>query len=164
MTEAILLNRLINEHNNEDSFLYQCYKHSQITIVDSIRAFDQCVSDLKDLSDLSYDFNALSEYSKSHGFTRRDIRQLCEALSSILGEAITELCSQGDGYIITTPTCFEDFCPFPKAELVLYGVKEKTVAVGKTVNYNGYTYEVVETRPENTPYYFIYCHLLEKKF
>lgn len=158
MTDALLLNKLINEYNDKNSFLFQCYKHSQLekNLVD---AFNQCISDLKALSELSYNFEALTKYSKQYNITRRDVRQLCEVLSSILGEAITQFCSQDRERIITKPSCFEDFCPYPKAELVVYSIDNK---VNSIVKYDGNIYEVIESRAENTPYYFIYCYLLEK--
>ena len=157
MTDAILLNKLITDFNNDDNFLFQCYKHS-LSESGFTESFNQCISDLKALSNLSYDFKQLTNYATSMNITRRDIRQLCEILSSILGETITQLCNQNRELIITTPSRFEDFCPYPKAELVLYSTSISDIPI----KYDSYMYKIIESKPENTPYYYIYCHLLER--
>lgn len=157
MTDAILLNKLITEFNDSDNYLFQCYKDS-LSESNVIESFNQCITDLKVLSNLSYDFAELTNYATKMNITRRDVRQLCEILSSILGETITQLCNQNREFIVTTPSQFEDFCPYPKAELVLYSTSMSDIPI----KYNGYMYEIVESKPENTPYYYIYCHLLER--
>lgn len=161
MTDALLLNKLINDFD-KNTFLYQCYEDSKDES-DIIQAFNKCVDDLKKLSDLSYNFEELTAYSKKYDIARRDVRQLCEVLSAILGDSITQLCSNSRELIITAPSKFEDFCPFPKYELVVYTLGNSDIRVGSQVRYDGYMYEVVDSRPENTPYYYINCNLLEKK-
>lgn len=162
MNDGLLLNKLLTECNDENSFLYQCYIHSFATS-NITESFNKCVDDLKALSDLSYDFRKLSNYAAKYDMTRRDVRQLCEILSTILGETVNELCSNDREFIITKPTCFEDFCPYPKAEIVLYNNDYVLLGNHEIIKHDGYQYEIIDSRAEDTPYYYTRCYLLERK-
>lgn len=133
MTNPTLLNMLIK---NEciDIMAYRCYKDTLIEYANDIDKFNLLIADIKLLSDIQYDFQTLSIESKKLNITRRDYRELCDMICIIIGDVINEM-NKYNQLIVTRPSQFEDYCPFPHEDLVAYGKVNDT-----TFNYDGNTY------------------------
>lgn len=159
MEAVVLVNNLIKQ-GDENNFFYQCYKNSEVTD-DCISTFNKCAKTIKTLEDLSYSFEMLTKYSQEMNLSRHDIRQLCDGICFILGEKMKEICSFDNTNIITSPTRYEDFGAFPNADLVLYSTQNQSE--DRYISFDGVLYAIVDVRIEQTPYYTLYCHLLEKK-
>lgn len=156
MDKAILLTRLTKceDENNE---LYQCYKDATKKYFDTEeKKFNQLIKDIKYLSNIQYDFSKLSEGAKSFDITRRDYRELCDMVCMIIGDSISDLCNHTRNGIITSPSKFEDYCPFYSNDLVVYGNSDNKVFL-----YEGKKYYLIETKVEETPYYTIHCSSIE---
>jgi len=156
MDKAVLLTKLIQSQDNP-SDLYEYYLDATSRVFESeTDAFNKCVKDLKVLSDMQYDFEWLKYEAFSFGVSRRDYKDLMDSVCVLLGERINELCKLTRNGIVTSPTQFEDYCPFNHEDLVLYAIYNIN-----SVEYDGNMYSVVDTKLEETPYYTIYCNKLE---
>lgn len=155
MNNAILLIQLSNL--NDDSFeLFNYYKIGTTKVFeDEIATFNACVNALKNLINLQYDFEWLTINAKKFETTRRDFRNLCDDVCDLLGNRIEELCKHTRKPIITKPTKFEDYCPFPSDSLVVYGNQISNISI------DGKLYKIVNTKIESTPYYTIYCNQID---
>lgn len=157
MDKAILLTKL-NKCNDESNIVYACYINATVKSFDNdIMAFNQHIKDIKILNAIQYDFTILSEEARKMELTRRDYRELCDAVCMIIGDRINELCKHSREPIITEPTHFEDYCPFANAEKVVYG------NVPVNFKYFGEYYKVIDTKLEESPYYTIYCSEIERQ-
>ena len=154
--DAILLNKVI-KCEQPDNFLYQCYLDTNKKLYDT-ENFNNLINDLKILCEMQYDFSLLSSESKKFNVNRRDYKAMCEMICVLIGDAIKDICNHSREPIITSPTNFEDYCHFKSAELVLYGNSNLEDSI---ITYDGKKYKVVDSQVEQTPYYMIYCNLLE---
>lgn len=157
MDKAILLTKL-NKCEDESNIVYACYINATSkSFENDIIAFEQHIKDIKVLNAIQYDFTILSEEASKMELTRRDYRELCDAVCMIIGDRINELCKYSKEPIITKPSQFEDYCPFPNEDKVVYG------SVNNSFRFFGETYIVVNTKLEETPYYTIWCNEIDRK-
>lgn len=156
MEVVVLLDKL-NSYNDESFELYRYYKIATTTDY-SVESFNNCINSLKDLVNKQYDFkNYIMPNATMFGCNRRDFTQLIDAVCTLLGNKIDEISKCSRIPIITSPSNFEDYCPFPSEDLVLYG---KTNCY--SVYHDGKQYRVIESKLESTPYYNIYCNTLDR--
>lgn len=156
MDKAILLNKLINAE--QSSKLYDCYINATSNNFENeTETFNICIADLKFLSEKQYDFEWLKKEAADFGVSRRDFKNLCDSICVLLGDKINELCKYSKTGIVTKPTRYEDYCPFTSEDLVVYGKNNLLY-----ITYDGYDYNIIETKLEETPYYTIYCSTIER--
>ena len=153
MSNPTLLRDLI-EQEDTNNILYKCYNDSIIEYENIEDKFHILIEDIKQLSELQYDFKLLTSTAKKFNVSRRDCRDLCDMICEILGDDITSLCRQNS--IVVSPSKYEDYCPYSNESLVLYGNADKNY-----IKYDGKIYGIVDTKLEETPYYTIYCSLLD---
>lgn len=148
MEIATIMKTLI-ECENKDSKIIQAYKNSL-----NGTSLDTLFSDLKDVTGIQYDWSMINQEKEYLNVNRRDIIHICDTVAKLLGDRIEEIC-----VVATTskPSQFEDYCPFKSDDLVVYSKKPIDTTVITQVKYDGDLYETVECKPENTPYYNIYC-------
>ena len=156
MDTAILLTKL-SQLNNLEFDLYNYYVDATIrSFENSTEEFNTCIKDLKELVGKQYDFSWLTENATEFGCNRREFKQLCDDVCTLLGNRIDEVCRHTRTPIITKPTKFEDYCPVSTESLVAYGnfSHERILIDGKP-------YNIIDTKLENTPYYSIYVKTIE---
>lgn len=156
MDKAILLTKLatFNDNNFEP---YRYYLDATSTVFEDEKdEFDTCIEDLKKLVDYQYDFAWLSENASIMECNRREFKALCDDVCVLLGNRIDELCKHTRNPIFTTPSKFEDYCPFTNEAYVVYGNNNEN-----TIKHDGKVYRVIETKLESTPYYNIYVSQLD---
>lgn len=159
-TNPILLTKL-SKYDDKSFELFHFYLNATSSISeDSTEDFNVCIDNLKYLTNKQYDFKWLSENAAAFGVNRRDFKSLCDDVCVLLGYKIEEICKYSKEHIITRPTRFEDYCPFNDGDLVEYGYK---IDIDDNIKYNGDRYRVIDKKLESTPYYNIYCSLLERK-
>lgn len=157
MNGAILLTKL-SQYDNEKFDLFKIYVDATKRNFNEIEAeFDTCIKDIKFLSDVQLDFEWLTNSAVRLNTTRRDVRMLCDDVCMILGSRISDLCK--NKCFITSPSKFEDYCPYPKDSFVVYGKVDNEDTIKKLM-LNGEHIKIVDTKLETTPYYNIYCSQL----
>ena len=110
------------------------------------------------LLEKDYDFEFITKEASLLETDKRTLRSLIDSLCDYCGENIEDIITQNT-YIISEPSNFEDYCPFPKEEIVLYC---NNATLKNTIKYDGYQYKIINYKLENTPYYSIYCYQIEK--
>ena len=91
MDSAVLLKKLIDS-NNEEMSLYRAYKDAiDNSYATPEEAFNQCIYDLKMMSQAQYDFGWLTREARLFEVTRRDYRELCDMICAMLGDKINDL-------------------------------------------------------------------------
>lgn len=156
MDKALLITKL-NKCEDTNNVLYNCYSNAFQNNYESLsEEFDQHIADLKTISEIMYDFDSLTTESAKFGISRRDYRELCDMVCTIIGDRINEICKQSKEPIITKPSKFEDYCPFTSDDMVVYG------NIDRLFKYDGEIYRVVESKLEETPYYIVYCNSIER--
>jgi len=156
MNNAILLTKL-NNYDDTSFELYQYYINATSkSFSDPAQEFSTCIENIKRLTSCQYDFGWLSENAKQFGVNRRDFKALCDDVCVLLGNRIQELCEHTREYIVTKPSKYEDYCPFPSEALVAYG-NPKNIALPNIVNCDGSKYTLIDSKLEESPYYIVYC-------
>lgn len=150
---AVLLQQFVEDNINENSKLIDVYK----SIMNNNYHFDYIVQQLKSVLDYSYDFDFLSKEAELIEVNRRDIRKLLDVFADLLGNKIEQMCNED--YIFTKPTKFEDYCAFPRAEIVLYTNRPADLEI---IRHDGDVYKILSHKLEASPYYEIKCYELEK--
>lgn len=155
MDNAILLTKL-NNYENKDFELYKYYINAtSFNFINETIEFNVCMQSLKELIEKQYDFEWLAENAKIFEVSRRDFRSLCDDVCILLGNRIEELCKYTKVPIYTKPSKFEDYCPFANEIMVVYGNFNNYVTI------EGKHYIIIDTKLESTPYYNIYCNIIE---
>lgn len=156
MDKAVLLTKL-SSYNDKNFELFAYYLNATTaSFADEKEEFDTLISNIKTLTEKQYDFSWLAENAAEFDCNRRDFKSLCDDVCVLLGNRIDELCRHTHGRpIITKPTKFEDYCPFPNETLVAYGNCNGTIRV------DGRICKIVDTKLENTPYYSVYVNSLD---
>lgn len=158
MDSAVLLKKLIDS-NNEEMSLYRAYKDAiDNSYATPEEAFNQCIYDLKMMSQAQYDFGWLTREARLFEVTRRDYRELCDMVCAMLGDKINDLCYQP---IYVKPSNFEDYCPFGGTDIVMYCKHPFSVGDGVS-NSDKEMYTIEDVKLEKSPYYEIFIHKLEK--
>lgn len=152
---VVLLTKLSNLSDQSYELFNYYLIATNKTFSDEVEEFETCIKSLAELSDRQYDFAWLTENAKRLEASRRDFRDLCEAVCVLIGNRIDELCKYSRVPIITKPTKFEGACPFGSEALVAYGNVEGSVKV------DGVTCKIIETKIESTPYYNIKCSMID---
>lgn len=156
MDKAVLLTKL-TRCEDESNIVYACYINATSkSFENDIMAFEQHIKDIKVLTAIQYDFTILSEEAAKMEITRRDYRELCDAVCMIIGDRIDEICRHSREPIVTKPSQFEDYCPFSHADKVVYG------NVDDKFRFFGEMYKVVDAKLEESPYYTIWCSEIER--
>ena len=119
--------------------------------------FETIIDKLKETLDYEYDFSFLTLESKKLNTNRKELKNLLEILAEMLGDKIKDI---GEKVNITTPSRFEDYCPFPRENKVLY--TNRRFEIGDLIQYDGNTYTIIDKKLESTPYYEIYCYRFER--
>ena len=146
-----LLQKFINDEAAPSELLdiYLCIKNNN--------SFEQVLSCLKKAIEKTYDFEFLSNEAILLQTNRREIVALLNVFAEMLGNKIEALCDVE--YIFTSPSKFEDYCPFPSNDLVLYTNRPVDTQI---VIYDGDRYNILSKKLEDTPYYKIWCYELER--
>lgn len=150
-SESILLQKFITDDIDESSELRRVY-----IVIQKDTGFDLLVQYLKYCIDKSYDFEYLSKESAKLKVNRRDIRGLLDIFAEMLGNKIEELANKE--YLFVAPTKLEDYCPFSSEALVLYTNRP----LDRIPMFDGYKWNIVSTKLEETPYYHINCSQIER--
>ena len=150
-SDSILLQKFITDDVDPSSELRSIYRVIQKNV-----PFETLVHWLKHSIDQSYDFVYLSEEGSKLNVSRRDVRSLLDIFAEMLGNKIEELADRE--YLFVAPTKLEDYCPFPSEPLVLYTNR----SLDKVPMFDGYEWNIVSTKLEETPYYHMYCSQIER--
>lgn len=116
-----------------------------------------CLKEITDKGDTDIMF--LREEARKYEVTPGEISRLCDSVAGELGNTITNFCKTN--YVVAPLTKFMG-CPLSDAEVedaggvVAYG----NLTEGRTVQYDGYTYEAVGEKLEHNDYYTIKCFIL----
>lgn len=164
MESSVLLRKLISDGNDSIS-VYRAYQdtinNSYTTLAE---AFNQCVLDIKITEEAQYDFNYLMREAErlttifGEKVTRKDYRDLLEEICQRLGDKITDVCCKP---VFTKPSKSE-YCPFNNEALVVYCTKPMTIDSAIINDDDRESYKIVDVKIEDTPYYRVYCHSIEK--
>ena len=161
MNNAILLTKL----SKMDDLSFELYTYyidaTSKSFLDEITEFNTCINDLKKLTECQYDFAWLSKNASKFEVNRRDFKSLCDDVCMLLGNRIEELCKHNKTPIVTKPTKYEDYCPFASEELVAYGRIPYSHG-NNNIIFDGNSYNIIDTKLEISPYYTIYCNLIER--
>ena len=146
-----LLQKFINDEvaSSELLEIYSCIKNDN--------SFEHLLSCLKKTIDKTYDFKFLSNEAAVLQANRREIAKLLDVFAEMLGNNIEQLCNAE--YVFTAPSKFEDYCPFPSNDLVLYTNRPVDTQI---VIHDGDRYNILSKKLEDTPYYKIWCYELER--
>ena len=148
---SVLLKKIITDEIKNSVLVdtYHCIlKHSD---------FNTVINKLKETLDYEYDFTFLTSEAKKFETNRKELRGLLESLSEMLGEKINDIAEEIN---FVSPSRFEDYCPFPREEKVLY--TNRRFEIGDLIQYDGNTYTIIDKKLESTPYYEIYCYRFER--
>lgn len=151
--ETQLLQKFLDDTIYVESELKDAYD-----IIISNKPLDQLFYWLQKLTDNSYDFAFLSKEAEALHSNRRDVRSLIDIFCDMIGNKIEEECDHN--YHFVPPSNFEDYCPFPSEHLVLYTNRPTT----QLPKHDGYTWQVINMKPEYTPYYDIKCYQIERVY
>lgn len=151
-SDSILLQKFITDDINPSSDLGLIYE-----AIRQNTPFTQLVQQIKYCLEKSYDFKYLSEEGAKLNVSRRDVRSLLDVFAEMLGNKIEELADHE--YLFVPPTKLEDYCPYPSEVLVLYTNKP----LDNLPMYDGYKWDIIDTRLEETPYYSIYCSQIDRE-
>lgn len=158
MDKSLLIKRLV-ERADANKKLTEAYNLSISNAdVEPSDLFNKCIRFIKEISDLSYDFEYLKTEAPKLDLTRKDFRSLCDTLCEYLGDTIKDLCEKKP--VFTKPSRFEG-CPISTDEIVMYTNKPFDVNLHTTVKYDGDNYKTVKCYLEKTPYYEIYLTIVE---
>ena len=122
-------------------------------------SFDRNIQCLKEILEKMYDFEWLNQVAIELNYKRKQLFSFCEEYAQKYGDNIMDICSHKE-VILTTPTKFGEYCPFPTEQKVIYSNKPQQV--GDIVSVNNNSYQIRASRAETTPYYEIFCSLLEE--
>lgn len=170
MDKNILIKRLV-EREDADNRLLEAYKLSISANdnVDPSELFTQCVSFIKDLSDLDnvlLNFDYLDKLATKlsiideegqRDVKRNDIYVLINGICECLGDTIKKLCINP---VFTVPSHLEG-CPVSTNELVMYTTKPFDITEQPIVTFDGDRYKAIKRYEENAGYYHIYLVELE---
>ncbi len=158
MDKSLLIKRLV-ERADANKKLTEAYNLSISNAdVEPSDLFNKCIRFIKEISDLSYDFEYLKAEAPKLDLTRKDFRSLCDTLCEYLGDTVKDLCEKKP--VFTKPSRFEG-CPISTDEIVMYTNKPFDVNLHTRVTYDGDNYKTVKCYLEKTPYYEIYLTILE---
>ena len=158
MDKSLLIKRLV-ERADANKKLTEAYNLSISNAdVEPSDLFNKCIRFIKEISDLSYDFEYLKAEAPKLDLTRKDFRSLCDTLCEYLGDTVKDLCEKKP--VFTTPSRFEG-CPISTDEIVMYTTKPFDVNLHPKVRFDGDEYKTIKCYLEKTPYYEIYLTIIE---
>ena len=150
-SSSVLLQKFITDEVDQSSELRMVYN-----IIQRNTSFEQLVYWLKYSLEKSYDFAYLSDEGAKLNVSRRDVRSLLDIFAEMLGNKIEELADKE--YLFVAPTKMEDYCPFPSEALVLYTNRP----LDRVPMFDGYRWNIIQTKLEETPYYHMTCSQIER--
>ena len=167
MDIAVLLSKLAT-CDVRDSIFYNAYVVARKD-VDKEKLgehFTKCAEFIKTLQDdenFKLNFSKLSEEADKlksiiPEITRRDLYSLCDHLSALLGDKITQLCEVGNVFAQASGL---EWCPYP-GKFVVYSRKPIDVHTIMQVKFDNVIYNTIATSVEKNRYYEIWATLLSE--
>ena len=157
MDKSLLIKRLVERADANKKLTEADNLSISNADVEPSDLFNKCTRFIKEISDLSYDFEYLKAEAPKLELTRKDFRCLCDTICEYLGDTVEALCIKP---VFTTPSRLEG-CPISTDEIVMYTKKPFDVNLHTTVTYDGDNYKTVKCYLEKTPYYEIYLTIVE---
>jgi hypothetical protein len=157
MEKSLLIKRLI-EREDANKKLTEAYNLSiSYEGLDPADVFTRCAKFIKEISDLSYDFEYLTNEAPKLDLSRKDFRCLCDTICEYLGDTIKTLCINP---VFTSPSRLEG-CPINTNDLVMYTTKPFDVNAHQVVEFDKDKYKTIRCFAEKTSYYEIYLTILD---
>ena len=158
MEKSLLIKRLV-ECKAVNNKLTEAYNLSMQKDLEASELFTKCTALIKELSDLSLDFEYLRENAPKYDLKRNEFSSLLDAICEYLGDAVEYSVYQGP---VFAKASHLEGCPISTDDLVMYTAKPVDVMVRPIVEFDKEKYKICKCYHESTGYYDIYLTTLEK--